>query len=120
MQFFFVAFIVYAVSFFFWDNASKLLANAINHIALFLLVLTGLFLRVKGLFRETTVKNLWAYPDFYFVAGIAFYHFSTLFLFLFSSYIYTHHLGLSHFWLRNVVATLILRLTLTLGVWTIR
>lgn len=115
-----VVLIIYGLSFFLWKETTSLTPYAINHLALFLLVLTGLFLWVQRLFGETTVKNLWAYPDFYFVAGIAFYYFSTLFLFLFSRYIYEQHLGLSDFWLLNVVATLILRLTLTLGVWKIR
>lgn len=112
--------IVYGLSFFFWKRTTSLTPYDINHLALFLFVLVGLLVWVQQLFRETTVKNLWAYSDFYFVAGIAFYHFSTLFLFLFGSYIYTQRLGFSNFWLLNVVATLILRLTLTLGVWKIR
>lgn len=116
----FIAIILYAVSFIFWRAGSSLNTLGINHIALFLLVLVCVLVWVQRLFRETAVRNLWAYPDFYFVAGIAFYYFSTLFLFLFSRYIYEHHLGLSDFWLLNVVATLILRLTLTLGVWKIR
>lgn len=114
------AIIFYASSFIFWREESSLNTLGINHIALFVLVLVGLLIWTQRLFRDAVVRDLWTYSDFYFVAGIAFYYFATLFLFLFSRYIYAHHLGFSNYWVLNIVAALILRSTLTLGVWKIR
>lgn len=111
----------YIASLYFWSNNGALLSNAINHISITVFVIISLLLWVRNLFKETKVTNLWEYADFYFVAAISIYYFSTVFLFLLSNFIFNSHLYfMSDYWLLNVIVTLILRVILSIGVWKMK
>ncbi len=57
---------------------------------------------------------------FYFITGFFMYYSTTLALFLMSSFIFTSELYFYDYWLVNVIATLILRICLIVGVWKMK
>jgi len=64
------------------------------------------------------IPNLWRNSDFYFIAGLTIYYASTFLLFLLSDFIInSKQLYFYDYWLVNVLATLILRIFLMIGVW---
>lgn len=85
-------------------------------ITLFVMVMT--FLWFTDIFRKMEVPNLWDLPDFYNIAGLFIYYSTTFFLFLLSDIIQTDgSVIFLNYWMLNVVAALILRTLLTIGVW---
>ncbi|HEX8576205.1 MAG TPA: hypothetical protein VF677_07925, partial [Flavobacterium sp.] len=71
-------------------------------------------------FEKMDVHNLWQSDTFYFIAGLIIYYASTIFLFLSSIFIYNSNLYFYDFWLVNIIATLILRVLLSIGVWKMK
>lgn len=117
-QIFLILFIlVYGFSFFYWGEYNALVANTINKSLLTSFVFLSSFLWVKKLFEKMHIPNLWRNDRFYFISGFAIYYSSTFLLFLLSDYIFNSNLYFYDYWLVNVLATLILRVFLIIGVW---
>ena len=107
----------YGISFYCWEEYSVFTAKAVNKIPLTFLVLLGSFWWVRNLFKSVEIQNLWRNPNFYFVAGFYIYYLVTMPLFLMSNFIFDSGLYFYDFAIINVMATLILRILLTIGVW---
>lgn len=85
-------------------------------ITLFVMLMT--FLWFTDIFRKMEVPNLWKLPDFYNIAGLFIYYSTTFFLFLLSDVIQNDGSAtFLNYWTLNIVAVLILRTLLTIGVW---
>ena len=110
----------YGFSFFFWNENAGLIPKAINKTPLTLFVLTFSFLWFKELFKKMKIQNPWQNADFYFVSGFAIYYSSTFFLFLLGSFIFNSNVYFYDYWLVNIIATLILRIFLIIGVWKMK
>ncbi|MGO4875020.1 hypothetical protein ACEN2P_00330 [Pedobacter psychrotolerans] len=106
--------IFYGISFFFWDKDHKALSLAINSFSISLFVFFFSFCYFKDLLDATNIV-LWKKPSFFYNVGFSIYYASTLLLFLCTSYFFKN--GDYHYWLVNIIATLILRLLLIVGVW---
>lgn len=118
--FFIALVVVYGISFYFWMAYSSFIAVAINRIPLTLLVLLGSFWWVRDLFKSDETQNLWQNPTFYFVMAFYIYYLVTMPLFLMANFIFDSNLYFYDFAIVNVMATLILRILLTCGVWKMR
>lgn len=123
------AVILYIVSFIYLNNESRLISLAINRSFLSIFVLFFSLIWLKNLsdklnnispFENVEIPNLWQSDTFYFVSGLAIYYATTFFLFLSSSLIFDSNLYFYDFWLVNVLATLIFRIFLIIGVWKMK
>lgn len=112
--------IMYSCSFLFWDENNVLLPKMIDKIVITLLVLTFSFKWFKELFKKTEVPDLWSNGNFYFVSGLLIYYSATFVLFMLSSFLIEVSEHFYDYWLVNVIATLFLRIMLSLGVWNTR
>ena len=112
--------IMYSCSFLFWDENNVLLPKMIDKIVITLLVLTFSFKWFKELFKKTEVPDLWSNGNFYFVSGLLIYYSATFVLFMLSSFLIEVSEHFYDYWLVNVIATLFLRIILSLGVWNTR
>lgn len=112
--------VVYGISFFFWNNDNRFISSAINRSSITIFVFTFASLWFKNLFEKMDVPNLWQKDIFYFIVGLTIYYSSTIFLFLASIFIYNSNLYFFDFWLVNVIATLVLRILLSIGVWKMK
>lgn len=121
--------LIYCISFFYWDDYNKLISSAINrsYITLFILIFTLIYFKSlfekldsSNMYEKVDIPNLWQSDNFYFISGIFIYYSTTFFLFLSSSFIFSSNLYSSDYWLVNVLATLILRTFLILGVWKMK
>ncbi len=111
--------IVYSCSFLFWDIKMNLQSHSINKSFITLCVIIGCFSWFRNLVKNTEVENLWNLPDFYFMSSILIYYSSTVLLFSLGSFIYTG-VELYEYWWINILATLILRILLTIGTWKMK
>lgn len=115
-------FIVYLISL--WvvnlQPGMALIGRSINKVGLTLLVIIGTFLWFRQLFAESKLPDLWKDAGFYFIAAFFIYYCSTFFLFLLGYYIISSNMDFHSFWIVNVLATLFLRLLMTLGVWQMK
>lgn len=112
--------ITYIISFMFWDENNKFVSKAINKIPITLFVFLFSFKWFKDLFKKMEVLNPWQKSNFYFVSGISIYYSSTLFLFLLSNYFFKSTTYMYDYWLVNIIATFVLRLSLIIGVWKMK
>ena len=121
--------IVYATSFFFWDDTGKLISSAINraYITIFIIIFTviwfkNLFDKLQNytLFDKIEIPNLWQSEVFYFISGVFIYYSTTFFLFLSSNFIFSHNAYFYEYWIVNVIATLFLRALLIISVWKMK
>ncbi|TDS64258.1 hypothetical protein [Myroides indicus] len=117
---FIVLLTTYILSFYFWKEYQSLVANAINKIAITLFVFFFSYIWFKQLFQKMEIPNLLKDSNFYFVSGLAIYYSSTSFLFLLSCFIFENRVYLFDIWLVNIIATLILRTCLIIGVWNMK
>jgi len=104
----------YLISFLYWNEEHKGLTLAVNTFSISLFVFFFSFCYFKDLLDDTKI-DLWKKPSFYYTVGLSIYHASTFLLFLFSSYFFKN--GDYNYWLVNIIATLILRILLIIGVW---
>lgn len=111
--------IVYSCSFLFWDIKMNLQSHSINKSFITLCVIIGCFSWFRNLVKNTEVENLWNLPDFYFMSSILIYYSSTVLLFSLGSFIYTG-VELYEYWWINILATLVLRILLTIGTWKMK
>jgi hypothetical protein len=118
--------IIYSISFIYWSPRNALIASGINHLYLTCLIILLTVLWVKDLFEDiintrlfnkNILVNLWESDTFYLIAGLFIYNCTTLFLFLSSNMIYDSELYFYDYWLVNILATLVLRLSLIISVW---
>ncbi|WCM41952.1 hypothetical protein MG290_13570 [Flavobacterium sp. CBA20B-1] len=112
--------VTYGFSFYYWQEYSSFIAKAINKTPLTFLVLLGTFWCVRDLFRSDEIQNLWQNPTFYFVSAFYIYYLVTMPLFLMSSFIFDSNLYFYDFAIVNIMATLILRILVTIGVWKMK
>lgn len=121
--------ITYCISFFYWGENNKLISSAINRsfITIFILTFSLIWFKklfdkldTSNLFEKVDIPNLWQSDLFYFISGIVIYYLTTFFLFLSGSFISNSNLYLNDYWLINVLATLILRISLIIGVWKMK
>ncbi|HTO16216.1 MAG TPA: hypothetical protein VLZ83_10610 [Edaphocola sp.] len=112
--------IIYIISFFYWNSSNALNALTINNSSLTFYVMISLILWIKALFKENDVDNLWKHPDYYFVSAFALYYFSTAFLFLMSNNLFKSEDYFLDFWILNIIATIIFRVLLSVGVWKMK
>jgi hypothetical protein len=94
-------------------NVQAIFSGAITF---FIFVMT--FLWFKGIFKKMEIPSLWNNPDFYYISALFIYHATTFFLFLLSDVILKIDAEkFMDYWLLNIIATLILRILLIIGVW---
>lgn len=118
---FFILFIVfYGISLYFWSDNDRFISSAINRSFITIFVFTFALIWFKNVFEKMDIPNLWQNDIFYFIVGLTIYYSSTIFLFLSSIFIYNSNLYFYDFWLVNVIATLVLRILLCLGVWKMK
>ncbi|WLD24276.1 hypothetical protein NU10_02420 [Flavobacterium dauae] len=117
---FFVLLLLTHIISFYWIDNSSLIAVAVNTTPLTFLVLLGSFWWVRDLFRSDEIQNLWENPAFYFVSAFYIYYLVTMPLFLMGSFIFNSNLYFYDFAIVNIMATLILRILLTIGVWKMK
>ncbi|MCX2429582.1 hypothetical protein [Pedobacter sp. GR22-10] len=106
--------IFYGISFLFWDKDHKALSLAVNSFSISLFVFFFSFCYFKDLL-DATDTVLWKKPSFFYNVGFSIYYASTLLLFLCTSHFFKN--GDYYYWLVNIIATLILRLLLIVGIW---
>lgn len=116
---FIVLLIAYSISFIFWKDNGSLQAHSINSSSITFTVVIGCIFWFKNLFKDITEEYLWNIPTFYFIAAILMYYCSTLLLFSLGNIVFSDTY-LNDYWLINVIATLILRILLTIGTWKMR
>lgn len=115
-----ISLVIYCFSFTLWENnETSLQSHSLNKSSITLCVLLGCSSWFKNLFKNTEEENLWNLPDFYFMSSILIYYSSTILLFSLGSFIYTA-VELYEYWWINILATLILRILLTIGTWKIK
>lgn len=115
-----VSVFLYCLSFFFWHEDEALISSSINKTVITLFVFYFLFIWFRQLFKKMEIPDLMDSSVFYFITGFFMYYSTTLALFLMSSFIFTSELYFYDYWLVNVIATLILRICLIVGVWKMK
>lgn len=114
-----VLLIIYSCSFLYWNLNMNLQAHSINKSSITLCVIIGCFTWFKNQLKNMEVEKFWNLPNFYFISAIIMYYSSTLLLFSLGNFIYTGT-ELYEYWWINILATLILRIMLTIGTWKIK
>lgn len=118
---FLIAFAIFVIPSIFFINKS--IHHFLNAQALFsgittLLIFTMTFLWFRDIFKKMEIPSLWSNPEFYFISALFIYHSTTFFLFLLSDIILNIDAEkFMDYWLLNIIATLILRILLIIGVW---
>lgn len=110
----------YGMSWVFFRTENIFLSLFISQIPMFLMVMVSSFSWFKKLFLDNEIKDLWKNADFYFVSGYLIYCAGTFFLFFLSGFIVETSLYFYDYWLVNVLATLFLRIMLSIGVWRMK
>lgn len=111
--------IIYSGSFLLWNSYINLQSHSLNKSFITLFVLLGCFTWFKDLFKNIEVENLWSLPNFYFISAFLMYYSSTILLFSLGNFIYSSKEMFDLWWV-NVLASLILRILLALGVWKMK
>lgn len=110
----------YMLSLFWIASDNKFTSLMISQIPIVIMVLIFSFKWFKELFVKTEVPDLWSNGNFYFISGLLIYHSATFVLFMLSSFLIEVSEHFYDYWLVNVIATLFLRIMLSLGVWNTR
>lgn len=111
--------IIYSSSFLLWNSYINLQSHSLNKSFITLFVLLGCFTWFKNLFKNIEVENLWSLPSFYFISAFFMYYSSTILLFSLGNFIYSSKEMFDLWWI-NVLASLILRILLTIGTWKMK
>lgn len=74
------------------------------------------FLWFKEIFSEMKLASLWDSPAFYFISGFIMYFSGTFFLFVMTDIVFTEK-EMNQYWIINVILSLLLNITLSIGVW---
>lgn len=112
--------LIYVYSFFCLKEDSAFLAKSINKSFLTLFIMWCSFLWVKQIFDQKKILSLYKESSLYVVMGLFFYYSTTISLFMLSSYIYNNDIYFNDYWLVNIIASLILRIILSIGVWKMK
>lgn len=110
----------YTVSLIVWNDTDKLTSITINKMFITCFILISVYLWFKNLFEKAEIINLWKHDNFYFVSAFFIYFFATFMLFLFGKIVFDISIYATDYWLINVIATLILRVLLIVGVWKMK
>lgn len=110
----------YMLSLFWIASDNKFISLMISQVPIIIMVLIFSFKWFKELFEKTEVPDLWSNGNFYFVSGLLIYYSATFVLFMLSSFLIEVSQHFYDYWLVNVIATLFLRIMLSLGVWNTR
>lgn len=111
--------IIYSGSFLLWNFYINLQSHSLNKFFITLFVVLGCFTWFKDLFKNIEVENLWSLPNFYFISAFLMYYSSTILLFSLGNFIYSSKEMFDLWWV-NVLASLILRILLTIGTWKMK
>ena len=111
--------IIYSSSFLLWNSYINLQSHSLNKSFITLFVLLGCFTWFKNLFKNIEVENLWSLPSFYFISAFFMYYSSTILLFSLGNFIYSSKEMFDLWWV-NLLASLILRILLTIGTWKMK
>lgn len=109
--------LVYLYTFLFVFPFDMLQSKAIGKVGVSLFVFAGTFYWLAQLFSSRTVVKPYNKPVFYFIIGLFMYYLNTIFFFVLVQHVYSLNLYLYDYWIVNVIASLIFRITLILGVW---
>lgn len=109
--------VVYILSFIYLNNEMILVSKSLNKSYMTLFVISCGFLWVKQVFDQKLILRLYQESTFFIVIGLFFYYSTTISLFVLSNYLYKSELFFYDYWLVNVIASLILRILLSIGVW---
>ena len=118
--FFIAQFLLYCLSLLFWHEDEALISISINKIPITLFVFVFSFIWFKKLFQKMEIPDPLDNSLFYFVTGVAIYYSMNLVLFSMGSFIFTSELYFFDYWVVNVIAALILRICLIVGVWKMK
>lgn len=110
----------YMLSLFWIASDNKFISLMISQVPIIIMVLIFSLKWFKELFEKTEVPDLWSNGNFYFVSGLLIYYSATFVLFMLSSFLIEVSQHFYDYWLVNVIATLFLRIMLSLGVWNTR
>lgn len=110
----------YMLSLFWIASDNKFISLMISQVPIIIMVLIFSLKWFKELFKKTEVPDLWSNGNFYFVSGLLIYYSATFVLFMLSSFLIEVSEHFYDYWLVNVIATLFLRIMLSLGVWNTR
>lgn len=109
----------YVLSIYYFNTSSEFLSTSINKTYITLFVIVCSFLWIRQISNEKQILKLYKEGLFYVIMGLFFYYTTTISLFMLISCIDKEDLYIGDIWLVNVLANLILRITLSVGVWKI-
>ncbi|SEJ33166.1 hypothetical protein SAMN04488018_12523 [Myroides marinus] len=112
--------IVYLLSFRFLTNEFFLVSKTINKAFIMIFVIVSSFVLIRENFTQKTRVKLLNRPDFYIVIGLFVYYTITIPLFIFCSYRVQDRLYFLDYWLINILASLALRIVISIGIWKIK
>lgn len=112
--------IVYLLSFRFLTNEFFLVSKTINKVFVTIFVIVSSFVLIRENFTQKTRVKLLNRPSFYIVIGLLGYYTTTISLFIFSSYRIDSKLFFLQYWLINILASLALRIVISIGIWKIK
>lgn len=109
--------LVYYCSIRFYSKYPVFVFKGINKAFITLFVLICSFLWIKEIFDKKEILKLYQDSNFYLVMGLFFYYSTTISLFVLSNYLYVNKLYMYDYWLVNIIASLILRIVISISVW---
>jgi len=116
-----VLFVVfYSISLVFWNDIDGFISLTINKLFMICFIFILVYLWFRNLFKKVEIINLWKHDNFYFVSAFFIYYLATFFLFLFGKIMFEISIYATDYWLVNIIATLILRILLIIGVWNMK
>lgn len=108
------------MSFRFLTNEFFLVSKTINKVFVTIFVIVSSFVLIRENFTQKTRVKLLNRPSFYIVIGLFGYYTTTISLFIFSSYRIDSKLFFLQYWLINILASLALRIVISIGIWKIK
>ncbi|MFD0701948.1 hypothetical protein [Myroides pelagicus] len=99
-----------------FDTDSYLMSTGINKIYSTFFVLLCTFLWVRQVSNQKKILKLYNESQFFIVMGLFFYYVTTISVFTLLGFIDKSDLYIYDYWLVNIIASLILRITISIGV----
>lgn len=121
-KWFFITFLglfilIYYLSIDFYSMYPVFVFKGINKGFITLFVLICSFMWIREIFDKKEILKLYQESNFYLVMGLFFYYSTTVSLFVLSSFLYVNELYMYDYWLVNIIASLILRIVISIGIW---
>ncbi|MDR0196385.1 MAG: hypothetical protein LBI73_14795 [Myroides sp.] len=110
----------YLFSFCFLTTEFFLVSKTINKAFVTIFVIVCSFVLIREYFTQKIRLKLLNRPGFYIVIGLFGYYTITIPLFIFSSYRVDDRLFFLEYWLINILASLALRIVISIGIWKIK